>query len=289
MEPAKRGLGRGIASLIPVRKEPEKERGGEILKAPLSQIVPNPQQPRKFFDETKIAELAQSIRKKGILQPLIVSPRNGRYELIAGERRFRAATLAGLQEVPIIIREGDEADKLEVALIENLQREDLDPIEEARGYEDLVDRFGQTQEEVAVKVGKDRTTVANSLRLLKLPVKLQEALRAGGLTVGHARALLGVGGIERQLYLLDRISKEGWSVRELERRIGSKRPAQATKQGGRGGGETSPAIGALLDQLRRRLGTQVRLVPSGQKGKIIIEYYSQGDLDRVINTLIRTQ
>lgn len=287
MDLPRKGLGRGIASLIPVKREEETDEGAKpFLMLPLSQITPNPHQPRKFFDEQKIVDLAASIREKGILLPLIVTRRNGKFELVSGERRFRAAALAGLKEIPAILREAEAAETLELAIIENVQREDLDPIEEAAAYQDLMDRFGYTQEDVARKVGKDRATVANMLRLLKLPSKVKEALQSSRISIGHARALLGVPEIERQIYFIDKISEEGWSVRELELRIATKRLIGLSRRKRRLP-SLSLALVQIVDDLRRRLGTQVRVVPSGVKGKIIIEYYSEVDLDRIYHTLVK--
>ena len=184
------------------------------------------------------------------------------------------------------MREAEAAETLELAIIENVQREDLDPIEEAAAYQDLMDRFGYTQEDVARKVGKDRATVANMLRLLKLPSKVKEALQSGQISIGHARALLGVPEIERQIYFINKISEEGWSVRELELRIATKRLIGLSRRKRRLP-SLSLALVQIVDDLRRRLGTQVRVVPSGVKGKIIIEYYSEVDLDRIYHSLVK--
>jgi ParB family chromosome partitioning protein len=294
MEPQKKGLGRGIASLIPVKQERQaaadvataEER--TFLKAPIGQVYPNPHQPRKFFDDQKINELAGSIRDKGVLHPLVVTRRSdGTYELVSGERRLRAARVAGLAEVPVILREEAEPSEiLELAIIENVQREDLDPIEEGAAYQELMDKFGYTQEQVAQKVGKDRATVANLVRLQKLSTKARQALQSGQISVGHARALLSVPEIEKQIYFIDRIADEGWSVRELEMRVAAKRVLKPGKKG-RELKPLPPKYVSLLDNLRRRLGTQVRLVPSGEKGKIIIEYYSETDLDRLYQSLTK--
>jgi ParB family chromosome partitioning protein len=293
MEPQKKGLGRGIASLIPVKKEatpveilPDEDQ--RLWTVPIGQLLPNPHQPRRFFDEEKINELANSIRDKGILHPLIVTRKaDGRYELVSGERRLRAARVAGLSEVPVIVREEVEpSEVLELAIIENVQREDLDPVEEGAAYQELMDKFTYTQEQVAQKVGKDRATVANILRLQKLSTKAKQALQSGQISMGHARALLAVPELEKQIYFIDRIAEEGWSVRELEMRVAAKRVLKP----GRKRGELKalpPKYVSLLDNLRRRLGTQVRLVPSGEKGKIIIEYYSESDLDRLYQSLVR--
>lgn len=286
MEGQKKGLGRGLASLIPVRKEePPKEEVTSLLMLPVSEIIPSLLQPRKFFDEQKIGELAQSIREKGVIAPIVVTRRDGKYELVSGERRLRAAGAAGLREIPAIIRDLEPAEGLEIALIENIQREDLDPIEEASAYQELIDRFGYTQEEVAQRVGKDRATIGNSVRLLKLPMKARQTLQSGLITVGHARALLGIPEIEKQLYFVDKVAEEGWSVRELEHRIAAKR-VLGVKRKNRQPLTLPPMIVHILDDLRRRLGTQVHLVPSGKRGKIIIEYYSEMDLDRIYQTLI---
>jgi ParB family transcriptional regulator, chromosome partitioning protein len=293
MEPQKKGLGRGIASLIPVKQEvasvetiPDEDRS--FLMVPTSQIVPNPHQPRKFFDEEKIKELANSIRDKGILHPLIVTRRSdSQYELISGERRLRAAKVAGLSDVPVILRdETGPSEILELAIIENVQREDLDPIEEGAAYHELMEKFNYTQEQVAQKVGKDRATVANILRLQKLSSKARQALQSGQITVGHARALLSVPELEKQIYFIDRIAEEGWSVRELEMRVAAKRVLKPGKRGGELK-PLPPKYVSLLDTMRRRLGTQVRIVPAGEKGKIIIEYYSESDLDRLYQSLVR--
>lgn len=286
MEGQKKGLGRGLASLIPVRKEePPKGEVTSLLMLPVSEIIPSLLQPRKFFDEQKIGELAQSIREKGVIAPIVVTRRDGKYELVSGERRLRAAGAAGLREIPAIIRDLEPAEGLEIALIENIQREDLDPIEEASAYQELIDRFGYTQEEVAQRVGKDRATIGNSVRLLKLPMKARQTLQSGLITVGHARALLGIPEIEKQLYFVDKVAEEGWSVRELEHRIAAKR-VLGVKRKNRQPLTLPPMIVHILDDLRRRLGTQVHLVPSGKRGKIIIEYYSEMDLDRIYQTLI---
>lgn len=294
MEPQKKGLGRGIASLIPSKAPiaPEASVPGDdkpFMTVPIDFVIPNPLQPRKFFDEEKINELAGSIKEKGILHPLIVAKRtDGRFDLVSGERRLRAARVAGLPEVPVIIRdEAGPSEILELAIIENVQREDLDPIEEGAAYQDLMDKFGYTQEQVAQKVGKDRATVANLLRLQKLSTKGKQALQAGKISVGHARALLAVPELEKQIYFIDRISEEGWSVRELEMRVAAKRVLKTGKKTGEMKA-LPPQYVSLLDTLRRKLGTQVRLVPSGEKGKIIIEYYSESDLDRLYQALIKS-
>ena len=285
----RKALGKGLASLIPttLKLQPEISESAQT-SVPIDSIISNPDQPRKSFDESKIEELAQSIREKGILLPLLVTRKGDRYELLSGERRLRAATQAGLSEVPVIIREVTSEERLEIALIENIQRDDLNPIEEAFAYQTLIDRFNYTQEQVAAKVGKNRTTVANLLRLLKLPTKIRQALESGALSMGHARALLGVPEMERQLYLSQKVVEEGWSVHELEAKIAAKRLFGV-------GGKVKnlkplpPQIVQILDDMRRALGTQIRVIPSSQRkgkgissqGKILIDYYSEDDLDRI--------
>ena len=287
MDPQKKGLGRGLAALIPVRREPisEIKEQKPFLTIPLDIVVPNALQPRKFFDEEKIRDLANSIREKGVLQPILVTRRGDKYELVAGERRLRAAAVAGLKEIPVIIREVEPSERLELAIIENVQREDLEPIEEAAAYQELIDQFSHAQEQVAEKVGKDRATVANTIRLLKLSTKAKQALQSGQISVGHARALLAVPELEKQIYFIDRIVEEGWSVRELEARVASKRVLRLGRKGRELKALPSKLV-HLLDSLRRRMGTQVRIAPQGEKGKIIIEYYSEVDLDRISQTLL---
>jgi len=295
----RRALGRGLASLISAKPEEEippiakKEEGGVVL-VPIDKIRPNPEQPRKNFDGKGIQELAASIREKGVIVPLICSKRDGAFELISGERRLRAARIAGLREVPVILRDSLErpaSERLEVALIENIQREDLNPIEEAEAYRMLIENFGHTQDQVADRVGKERSTVANLLRLLNLPSKIREALQSGQISMGHARALLGVAEIERQLYFLEKLISEGWSVRELETRIRSR--SILGKSGLRRVKPLPSNIIQILDDMRRRLGTQVRLIPtskrgevSGTQGKILIDYYSEDDLDRIHRLIV---
>lgn len=294
MDLQRKGLGRGIASLIPVRQEmvpavSDRESNTAskgFLFVPIENIVPNPYQPRKFFDEEKIEELADSIREKGVLQPLIVTRQENHYEIISGERRFRAAKLIGLTEIPVIVRDAEPKEVLELAIIENVQREDLDPIEEASAYQELIEQFGYTQEDVALKIGKDRATISNTLRLIKLPAKIKELLQSGRLSEGHARALLGMPEIEKQIYFAERVVEEGWSVRELESRIKSKR-VLGLKKGIRQSLSLPPALIYILDELRRKLGTQVKIIPSGNRGKILIEYYSELDLDRIYHTLTK--
>ena len=276
----KRPLGRGLSALISTGSQPVDS--DEIRDIEIDLIRPGHQQPRTTFDQAKLNELAQSIRTSGIIQPLLVRPRGGLFELVAGERRWRAAQLAGLARIPAIIREIPDDKLLELALIENIQRQELNPIEEANAYKRLIESLGLTQEEVAQRVGRDRTFVTNYLRVLKLPSEIQLLLENEKLSFGHARALLGLADVILQRRFARKIVKYNWSVRETERRIkytSTDKPV-ASKQVQRPG---DPNVRAAEDKLRRLLGTQVRVLParSGSIGKIEIEYYTPADLDRV--------
>lgn len=254
-------------------------------EVPVAQIRPCANQPRKFFDEEQIAELAQSIKEKGILHPLVVRQVADGFELISGERRYRAAKQLGLQQVPVLVRDVAAGEQLELALIENLQRADLDPMEEAQAYSELVERFQLTQEDVAARLGRSRSAVANSLRLLRLPERVQEAIRSGAISTGHAKVLLGEP-VERQLVLLDVILKRGLSVRQLEEKV--RRGSQSTRLKPQSGEKKGlPAVVArIVEELRTRLGTQVRIEQGRDgAGKIIIDYYSQEQLDELYQRL----
>jgi len=247
-------------------------------------------QPRGIFDEAKLDELAQSINANGIVQPLIVRPKQDRFELVAGERRWRAAQRAGLTRVPAIVRNVSDDKVLELALIENIQREDLNPIEEARAYKNLIDTVGLTQEVVAERVGRDRSYVTNFLRLLRLPEDLQELVQAGRISTGHARTLLALPDLAAQRRLARKIIERDLSVRATEqavRELNEPKGARAPKQA-----KTSiadPNVRAAETRLRRHFGTQVRIVQAtgSAAGKIELEYYNQGDLDRIYGLLIR--
>jgi ParB family chromosome partitioning protein len=281
----KRPLGRGLSALIAT--DSPLADNDEIRDIEIDLIRPGQQQPRTTFDEDKLQELAQSIRTSGIIQPLLVRPRGGLFELVAGERRWRAAQLAGMARVPAIIREIADDKLLELALIENIQRQELNPIEEANAYKRLIESLNLTQEEVAQRVGRDRTFVTNYLRILKLPSEIQLLLEGEKLSFGHARALLGLTDVILQRRYAQKIVKHNWSVRETERRI--KHASQETRptatQPSR---QSDPNIRAAEAKLRRHLGTQVQIVPArgGVAGKIEIEYYSALDLDRLYSILI---
>jgi ParB family chromosome partitioning protein len=273
------GLGRGLSALIPQRAAGQ----AAPVDVPIARIRPNPQQPRRHFDAAELASLEASIRAYGVLQPILVVETIDGYQLVAGERRLRAATAAGLERIPVVIRQLDEAAQLEVALIENLQREDLDPIEAAHGFRRLVDEFGFTHERIAERVGRARSTVANTLRLLDLAPRVQAAVADRQLTEGHARALGGLT-VEHQELVLDSVVGQELSVRqteELVRRLRTPRPEPiATKARA-----TDPDLERVEEDLRRSLGTKVSLARSRRGGRIVIEYYSDEELGRLYERL----
>jgi ParB family transcriptional regulator, chromosome partitioning protein len=277
----KKGLGRGLGALISAAESPQ---GAPDNTVDIDRIVANPLQPRRVFDEAKIAELAASIRQQGIIQPLVVR-RNGSgdYELIAGERRLRAARQAGLDKVPVVVREAAADASLELALMENLQREDLNAIEEAEGYKKLQEEFGLSQEQIAEKMGKSRPAVANALRLLGLPKQVRDEIAAGRLPAGQARALLGLGSEAAIIAAAREVIAKGLTARATEKL------AARLKTGGRKRRpvEMDADVRALVERLQRSLGTRIRFVQAkgASHGKIEIEYYSAADLDRIIERL----
>jgi ParB family transcriptional regulator, chromosome partitioning protein len=273
------GLGRGLASLIPQRS-PGQPMTIEIA---ISRISPNPHQPRKRFDEEDLASLAQSIAEHGILQPVLVTETIDGYQLVAGERRLRAAQAAGLERIPAVVRQLADREQLQLALVENLQREDLDPLETAEGYRQLIEEFGYSQDEVATRVGKARSTVANTLRLLDLAPGVQAAVADGRLTEGHGRALGGLA-LELQDRVLDSVTGQELSVRqteELVRRLREPKPEPA----GPAVRRTDPELERVEEDLRRSLGTKVSLARSRRGGRIVIEYYSDEELGRLYERL----
>lgn len=280
----KPALGKGLDALIPTGGAQEGAPKGAFL-CPVDQILSNPSQPRKRFDEQSLAALASTIKEKGVLQPLLVRRLGSRYELIAGERRLRAAKLAGLEQIPVLVREDEESDSLELSVLENIQREDLNPIEEARAYKQMQDRLELTQEELARRVGKDRSSVANMMRLLQLPREIQEDLTTGELTAGHARALLGVGQDVLQLKLWALIKEKGLSVREAEQYVQELRQGKGKKSGPVAA--LDPDTQVLQDELCQYLGTQVKIQKGKRGGKIQIRYSSTEELDRLYTLLIR--
>ena len=273
----KYNLGRGLDALIPKGDNLE----GYIV-ASINELKPNMFQPRKDFDEETISELASSIKEKGILQPLIVRTISGGYEIIAGERRWRAAERAGITRVPIIIKEATDREVLELALIENLQREDLNPIEEAVAYQQLIAEFELTHEDVSRQIGKDRSTITNQLRLLKLPEEAKKALITGDITAGHARAILSIESSAEAREALKAILKQKLSVRKTEQLIQniSKRKKKDAKPR-----SDDMYIRQITDELKKSLSTQVRIVGKQGKGKIEIDYYSNEELERLTSIL----
>ncbi len=280
----KTALGKGLDALLPVG-------GGEVLEIELRRIAANAEQPRKVFREDTLKELAASIKEKGIIQPVLVRRQpDGGFMLIAGERRFRAAHMAGLKTMPAIVREADEEEVLEVALIENIQREDLNPMETARGFKQLIDRFGLSQEELSKKVGKERATVANYIRLLALPKAVTDLVNSGELSMGHARAVLAIEGEREQIKAARKIVAEGMSVREAEKLSKLARDTSASPKGRMGASAKEgkdPNVKALEQKLIKNLGTKVRLKHKGKKGGVLeIEYYSLEELDRIVELLL---
>ena len=287
-----KGLGRGFGALLPGEDSfsvPDAAAGDAVKVVPLTSVEPNPEQPRKDFDTDALQELADSIREQGVLQPLLVEAWASGYRIVAGERRWRAAQLAGLTEVPVLVRVFTDESRMEIALIENVQRSDLKPLEEARAYRNLMDVFNLTQDDVAKKVGKQRSTVANALRLLRLPEEMQTALDGGRLTPGHARAVLAVTLSDGQKALFQAILAEGLSVREAEERaqkLNAGRAPQAPQStAGSAAPRVLPEIADLQQRFMERLGTKVSIKGTAAKGRIEIDYYSAEDLDRLYEVL----
>ena len=298
---AKQALGRGLGALLggsaapviapaaPVPATPASTGQNGVQMVELSRIQPCSFQPRKDFSQESLQELADSIREQGIVQPLIVRPAGDRFELIAGERRWRAAQLAGLAKAPVVVREADDRTVLELALVENLQRENLNPMEEAQGYSQLIEHFQLTQELAAVKVGKSRALVANALRLLRLPAEIQAYLRHGQLSVGQAKVILGVSNADDQNYIAQRSIKDGWSVRQVESYVAQ----YQGNEGNRAGGPRATSPSAVRDanvenmetRLRERLGTKVTLRYRKGKGSLDIRFFSDEELERVLAIL----
>ncbi len=301
------GLGRGLSSLIPnkqvdtqatsaqdsqvqdtvavarpmVKNNDEVIRGDSyVIEVDVNQIVANPMQPRHTFDDEKLESLAQSIKMHGIIQPLIVSRKGNHYELIAGERRFQASKRVGLKKVPVIIREADELQKLELAIIENIQRHDLNAIEEGKAYQKLADEFQMTQEEVATKMGKSRSLVANKMRLLTLPIEVQKGLIDGKITEGHAKAILSLSNAEKQRAMYEMILSNNLTVRQVEERAKETSVKSYQRKAG-----SDPQMKALENTLVEALGTKVKISKAGDGGKIVIEFYSQEDLDSLLGKI----
>jgi len=274
----KRGLGRGLGALL----SSTPNEADTLLEVAVDEIEPNPNQPRKIFNSNALDELSASIKASGVIQPIIVRKQGSGYQLVAGERRWRAARQAGLPRVPAIVREVTDAESLELALVENLLREDLNPMEEAEAYDKLLARFGWTQEELSQRVGKERSSIANALRLLRLPPPIQDDLRAGRLTMGHARALLALTIASEQLKLRDEILTHEWSVRATEDTVRSATAGRPPRPKQR---RRSPEMTALEEALQRALMTRVKIVGSDRQGRIEVAYADADELERLAGLL----
>ncbi|WP_309887904.1 ParB/RepB/Spo0J family partition protein [Archangium sp.] len=294
----KRALGRGLSALIPqaapppaaaavvAPPEPAPPPKNGVVKLPIEAIRRDTLQPRRHFDEEKLRELSESIKAQGILQPVLVRKDGDGFKLIAGERRWRASQLAGLHELPAIIRDVTEVEAFELALVENLQRSDLNAMEEADGYHRLVEEFGLTQEQVAQRVGKERSTVANALRLLGLPEDVKRMVAEGALSAGHARALLGVPRLPEMTELAAQVAARKLSVRDTEKLVQQAKAAKAGSKEASAPKKASPQVKALTEEMQRLLGTKVRLVEKGSgKGTIEVDFFSYDDLDRILKVL----
>jgi ParB family chromosome partitioning protein len=280
--PTKRqALGRGLDALIPTGERPS--HGEAVRQVPIDQIIPNPRQPRTVLDEEKLAELAASIKAHGLIQPLIVTETVEGFVLIAGERRWRASRLAGLEQVAVVVKETTPQDMLELALIENIQRADLNALEEAHAYRQLIDEFGLTQEAVAERVGKARSTVANLVRLLTLPAHVQAAVNDGQLSGAHARALLPLPTPEAQTAAMKQIVRLNLSVRQTEemvaRLLADRRPEPRPRR------QLPPELLALQDRFEQSLGTRVSIEPGSNGGRVVIHYYSDDDLNALFDAI----
>jgi len=277
----KRGLGKGLGALIPQAQPAAEVRKRTFLMVGIEEIRPNPRQPRKNVKSAAIDQLADSIREHGIIQPLLVKPTDQGYELIAGERRWRAAQKAGLHEVPVVVKETDTHRQLELALIENIQRENLNPLEEAEAYQQLLEEFGLSQEEIGQRVGKDRSTIANLLRILKLPLPIREKMLEGHLSLGQAKCLLSLDSVQEQLDLAELIIKRGLSVRELEKRI---------KKMGNGVVRKGSLLGEReedwIEPLIRQYQTRIQIKRGKKGGRIEIHFLSEEELIRLVDLLM---
>jgi ParB family chromosome partitioning protein len=277
----RKALGKGLSALIP---EPETGPEGYpgLFECPIEAIEPNPYQPRQSFGDTDFQELVNSVREKGIITPLLVSKTDGGYRLIAGERRWRAAQKAGLPRVPVVVRESTPIESLELALIENIHRKDLNPIEEAQAYSRCLEEDRGTQEALAKKLGRERSTISNMLRLLKLPQPIQQDLIDGRMSMGHARVLAGVVEKDRQMALRELILRRGLSVRQVEAL--AKKQERASKPSPKSR-EIDDYIQSLAENLKRRFGTKVEIRKKGKQGRVVIHFYSDEELDRLLELL----
>lgn len=281
----RKALGKGISALIP-EKEPEK--GEKIIYLKLGQIKSSPLQPRELFDSQTLEELTQSIKEKGVIQPVLVRRRGEDYELIAGERRLRAANLLQINEIPAIVKDVDDRNSLELSLMKNIQRENLNPIEEAHAYQYLIDKFNLTQERISEILGKARTTITNTLRLLKLPQEIQEEIKRGRISYGHGRALLELEDQNQQRRLAQEVIASGLSVRELENLIKRQRP-RLSKRRMSPKAARDPYVLVLEEELQHILATKVRISKRKKRGHILIEFYSSEDLERIADKIRRSK
>lgn len=288
MPKVKKGLGKGLSALIPDLVA----EGEERHEIGLDLIVPNPYQPRRNFSAEGLQELADSIRQYGVVQPIVLRRTGETYQIVAGERRWRAARLAGLGSIPAVVRDYSDREAMEIALVENLQRADLSPIEEALAYRRLVDEFKLTQDEVAERVGRSRPHVANILRLLNLPPEIQEYVSRGTLTMGHARALLAIDDAARQVALAQRTVAQNLTVRDVEqlcRGVPSPAGERRDRKSRPPKEEHDPLLSDIEDQLKQAFGTKVQLLGSASRGKIEVEYYSQEELERIVDLLLHPE
>ncbi len=279
----RRALGRGLSALL---REVETPAAG-LEEIALELIDPNPLQPRRSFPEAELRELAVSIRSSGVVQPVLLRHAGSRYQLVVGERRWRAAQLAGLDSMPALVREVGDKEALELALTENLLRADLNPIEVANAYAALHEKFGLGHEEIAQRLGVDRTTVTNTLRLLRLPAAVQEMLADGRISAGHARALLALDSAAAQTKLAQLIASQGLSVREVERMVAIRAPESARPKGGPAGVKLDANLRAAVLELERTLGTRVKIIGSEKRGRIEISFFSGDDLNRIFEWIVK--
>lgn len=297
----RRGLGRGLEALIPIDNNDAEEqlfsdtklnlrpRADEykegVVELDINRVISNKSQPRKYFDSDRIAELAESIREHGVIQPIIVKKFGDNWMIIAGERRWRASREAGLKKIPAIVKDFSERELVEVSLIENIQREDLNPIEEAEAYDKLINEYNFTQETLGKSVGKDRSTITNSLRLLKVSARTKEELISGGITAGHARALLALNDSAMEENVLELILKNRLSVRETEKLVKKLNTAPKEKPAEQVDEQEKAAIEAVQERLIKTLGTKVSLTSNKGKGRIVIDFYSNEDLERILEII----